>query len=361
MSRFLSRFEKHEKRTQNVELKDHGISYTVKIGIGLPPRYYDLLVDTASTHTWIGGHKRYSRTKTSIKQEGRSFSVEYFKGSMTAVVYKDRVQLSSSLIIPNMEFGVLVVESMQNMNLECDGILGLGPTVLSGRRVTPNNGQYLPTIMDELLVQGIIQQNVFGLSFAPTPQGTVSGELTFGGIKLQDNINSMNWADITRKVPWNSYWGFEQAIKYGDQLLQPLSTGFLDSGTILIYISPQAFETYSKSLPGSKIDESRSKLLEIPQASLSKMKSLSFLINGVSYELTPNAQLWPKRLNTLVGGAPDRYYSVVQNVGTLKLRSPVKLDFIMGYVFMKRFYTAYDGDNSKIGFAYTPSTYADVY
>ncbi|KEP48381.1 aspartic protease, partial [Rhizoctonia solani 123E] len=76
------------------------------------------------------------------------------------------------------------------------------------------------------------------------------------------------------------------------------------------------------------------------------------------YELTPSAQLWPRALSYLISGHPDAHYSVIRSLEDLAVET--RTGFVLGHVFMQRFYTAYDASNSKIGFAYTPSTYLTV-
>ncbi|KAJ1304931.1 hypothetical protein OPQ81_006064 [Rhizoctonia solani] len=350
----FTRPDKSEKRAQSVGLKNTAVHYTLNVGFGSPPTYYELLVDTGSAYTWIGAAKKYVETKTSFKQGNQSFYVAYGSGSAVGAHYKDLVTLSPSLSIANKSFGV--ASSTNGVDGSFDGILGLGPAGLGKNPVTPNNGKPVPTIMDALLSQKKIQQNVFGMSFAPTTsRGAVDGELTFGGTNGQKYTGKLNWVGITNKEPWNQYWGFEQTIKYGNQTLQPPSAGVVDTGTTLIYITPKAFKAYSGSLPGSKIDPS-TKLLEIPKESVSKMESLFFVINGVSYEFTPNAQLWPRALNTALGGKVDGYYSVISALSDFE--ADTGSNFINGYVFFERFYTAYDASKFRIGFATTTFTNA---
>lgn len=61
------------------------------------------------------------------------------------------------------------------------------------------------------------------------------------------------------------------------------------------------------------------------------LSSLYYTIGGVTYELTPNAQIWPRSLNTAIGGATDNVYLVVSDSGS---NSGSGLDFINGYCFL---------------------------
>ncbi|KAK0208931.1 hypothetical protein DFS33DRAFT_1254224, partial [Desarmillaria ectypa] len=94
----------------------------------------------------------------------------------------------------------------------------------------------------------------------------------------------------------------------------------------------------------------------------SNLSSLFFKINGaslapffwyVSYELTPNAQIWPRSLNTAIGGSSSAVY-LMNDIGT---NSGEGLDFINGYTFLECYYTIFDTANSRIGFATTSQTH----
>ncbi|CUA76459.1 Polyporopepsin [Rhizoctonia solani] len=311
-ARLLELFGRHEKRAPTFRLRNTGIEYTLDIGIGSPPTEYELALDTGSSYTWIGALKPYAVTKTSIRQGNQIFKIKYMRGFVTGIHYKDLVTLTPTLSIENMPFGV-ATSTDHDQNI--DGVLGLGPTTLNENVVRPNNG-------------------------------VIDGELTLGGTNPKKYTGELNWVGITNKKPLNRHWGYDQTIQYGDQILQPLSAGIADTGTTLILITEQAFRAYAGSIPGSRIDPT-SELLEIPEASLNRMKSFYFVINGRSYELTPDAQIWPRRLNRFMKGKQGAYYSVISSLNG----SDGQIGFVMGYVFMQRFYTAYDTLNSRIGFA----------
>ncbi|CAE6424058.1 unnamed protein product [Rhizoctonia solani] len=322
------------------------VRYTVSVGIGSPPTFYDLVIDTGSRYTWISDRKGYTRTRTrtSVRQRGKNFAINYVRGSVRGMDYKDLFTVSPSLSIPNVEFGVAT--SMEGIQAEVDG----------NNPITPNNGEPTPKFMDNLLAQNMLNWNIFALSFAPvTSQGFVNGQLTLGGINPAKFIGYMNWVNIIDMVPDSKRWSFGLAIAYGGQWLQQSSVGIMDSGESLIRIRPETFQAYARSIPGSQIDDTTG-LLKIPPGWRS-MQSMFFIINGLWYELTPGAQLWPRELNHLLGtNDNESYFSVIT---TLHDQDSSIGDFILGYPFMQRFYTVYDESRSKIGFAYTPWTYVN--
>ena len=77
--------------------------------------------------------------------------------------------------------------------------------------------------------------------------------------------------------------------------------------------------------------DSTTGLLKITSSQYSSLKTLSFKVGGNSYDLLPDAQIWPRSLNTVIGGSPSSIYLVVGDIGS---RSGSGLDFINGYTFL---------------------------
>ncbi|KAF8416367.1 hypothetical protein L210DRAFT_3582978, partial [Boletus edulis BED1] len=87
------------------------------------------------------------------------------------------------------------------------------------------------------------------------------------------------------------------------------------------------------------------------------LKPLVFNIEDAAYELTANAQIWPRSLNSLINGTSDGIYLVVSDLGPFNFTG---VNFITGYTFLERFYSVYDTTHGAVGFAKTQYTYADV-
>jgi len=80
-----------------------------------------------------------------------------------------------------------------------------------------------------------------------------------------------------------------------------------------------------------------------------------FFVDQASFQLTPNGQIWPRNLNTAIGGSASDILLIVGDIGT---PSGSGLDFINGQSFLERFYSVYDTANRRVGLATTPFTTA---
>lgn len=98
-------------------------------------------------------------------------------------------------------------------------------------------------------------------------------------------------------------------------------------------------------------------LLSITPAQYQNLPSLFFDIGGTTYEITKNAQIYPREWNAAIGGTSDGIYLVVQDIKYSRLSG---MGFILGRPFLERFYTVFDSYNSKVGFATTQFTDAET-
>ena len=138
----------------------------------------------------------------------------------------------------------------------------------------------------------------------------------------------------------------------------------------MVLLATDALHRYQNAT-GATVDKT-TKFLTISPSDYAALKPLSFNINGVCYrlpfpyhiadidiqkifDLTPNAQTWPRPLNTAIGGKAAAIYLIIGDLGQ---PSGKGFDFTNGYAFLERYYTVYDTANKRVGFAPTPFTYA---
>ena len=107
-------------------------------------------------------------------------------------------------------------------------------------------------------------------------------------------------------------------------------------------------------MTGATIDKTTG-LLKITSTQYSNLKPLDFIIEGRTFSLTANAQIWPRSLNTYLGGTSDSIYLIVAE---LFIPLGKGLSFILGQTFLERFYSVYDSSDGSVGLATTPYTTA---
>ncbi|KAL1745145.1 aspartic peptidase domain-containing protein [Schizophyllum fasciatum] len=331
---------------------NEAVIYSADIGVGADATSYSLIVDTGSSNTWVGAGKEYEASSTS-KDTGSGVSVSYGSGYFSGEEYTDQVTITDDLVLKNQSIGV--ASTAQGFN-GYDGILGIGPTTLTQGTLESSNEE-IPTVVDTAFADGLIDEQVISVYFQPTTkEEDQNGELTWGGVDDSKYTGDIKYTPVTKTSPASNYWGIDQSITYGDSVsILDTNAGITDTGTTLLYLATDAFEAYANAT-GGKPDNSVG-LLSITNDQYEALESLIFTIGDNTWEFTPNAQIWPRALNSAIGGSEDAIYLVVADIGT---PSGQGLDFINGYAFLERFYTVYDSGKGQIGFATTEYTDAET-
>ncbi|ORX73510.1 aspartic proteinase from Irpex Lacteus [Basidiobolus meristosporus CBS 931.73] len=319
----ISRRSVYARAVGSIPAQSNVVHYTASIGIGTPPTSYDLLIDTNSANTWVGAQKAYVHTSTST-QTADSVSVTYGSGSFSGTEFSDTVTISPGLVVQSQSIGT---------------------------------GSTVPTVVDNLFSQGTIPSNVFSLSFEPSTSLTsTNGEITFGGTDSTKYTGSIAYAPITATSPARDFWGVDGSFRYGaSEPILSTTAGSVDSGTTLLLLPTDAFQKYLKAT-GAVIDKATG-LPKLTSAQFAKLKSLFITIGGTTLELTANACIFPRALNTQIGGEAGGIYLAFGDLGS---NSGAGLDFILGLTFLERFYSVYDADNKRVGFATTRFTHANT-
>ncbi|PSR71068.1 hypothetical protein PHLCEN_2v13037 [Hermanssonia centrifuga] len=331
---------------------DQIVDYVVTINIGSPPTAYTLLVDSGSSNTWVGAMQLYVQTSTSVETRNSVEVIynedEFFSGTE----FTDHISFGSELIV----FGQSIGAATESAGFDdSDGVLGLGPTDLTIGTLTPDTATSIPTVTDNLFAQAVITQNQVAISFEPSSEdGAVNGEVTWGGTDSSKFTGSINFAPITSTSPSNQYWGFNQQIRYGTSTnILSNTAGIVDTGTTLTLIATDALTRYTDA-NGAVFDDTTG-LFQLTLPQFANLQSLFFTINGVTVEFTANAQIWPRALNTAIGGDTDHVYLIIGDIGS---DSGSGMDFINGMTWVERFYVVLDTTNQKVGVANTPFTRA---
>ncbi|OAX36292.1 acid protease [Rhizopogon vinicolor AM-OR11-026] len=337
-----------DRRTGSAPITNEAVSYIAQVGIGSPPTTYYLIVDTDSSNICIGTDTAYVKTSTSY-DTGEPVEVDYSSGSIDGTEYTDTVTLGNGLTVTDQS---ICVAATSTGFTGVDDILGLGPVDLTEGTLTKEEDTTISTFTDNLYTQGVISEIVVSISFEPTTSEEVTnGELTFGGTDATKYTGTIAYTPLTTTEPASYYWGINESITYGSTTILSETAGIVGTGTTLILLASNAYSAY-QSATGATLDDTTG-LLRITLTQYDALENLNFNVGSNTYALTPNGQIWPRALNTYIGGTSSYIYLVVNDLGT---PSGEGLDFINGQMFLERFYAVFDTTNSRVGFATTSYT-----
>ncbi|KAG2069744.1 acid protease [Suillus decipiens] len=324
--------------------------HSLAVGIGNPPTTYNLFLDSGSGNTWVRASK-YVETGPSFCT-GQPVGLAYVSGSFSGIEWLDYVTVGPGLTVILQSIGV--ADQVELLSRNADGIIGIGPVATTVGTLQDLRTEPIPTVTDSLFGQGTISENILGVFSQPytSSSSQINGQITFGGTDPTKYNGNIEYAPTVSTGRSRMFWGVNSRITYGNKEILRSTDGIVDSGTTFISLASDAYQNYQLAT-GAKYD-SATTLLTIPRKKYGTLLNLDFHIGEQIYTLTPNAQMWPRSLNTKINGKMGSIYLIFRDRG--RPSGQGGSDFCLGYVFMQRFYVAYDVTNSRVGFATTAFT-----
>lgn len=216
----------------------------------------------------------------------------------------------------------------------------------------------IPTISDTLHAQSKISSEVLAVSYSPTTKTTsTNGELSFGGVDTSKFSGEISYAPLTTTSPSSYYWGIDQTITYGAMGTPILTStaGIVDTGTTLVLLATDAYARYATATGATP--DTATGLLTISAVDYAKLQSLYFTIGSAEFELTANAQTWPRALNTYIGGKTGAVYLVIGDVRSFSSESPLLFSDTMVFSLAPRVDQALTSSMAtRSSNAFTPSS-----
>ena len=305
--------------------------YFGSIYIGTPQQEFKVVFDTGSSNLWIPSakcddnackiHNRYDSSKSSTyKEDGRDLSISYGTGSMDGKLAKDSLTMGGKTAT-GVVFGEATHLDSFFEQTNMDGILGLAFQNISQDNVEP--------VFETLFNQGQVESNSFSFFLTNKPNAEGS-KLFIGGVDKNYFQGELEYHALSSQ----DYWSLQLHGVSVNGVMQGLDAhAIVDSGTSLIIVNPEIYEKLG--LPDTQA---------VPCDSVNSLPEVCFVFdnaNGISkYCLTPQEYIIEFTENTQtqcilgITGGPA--------FGT---------DIVLGDTFMKKFYTHYDYDGKRVGFA----------
>ncbi|KAJ1165440.1 hypothetical protein NDU88_005868 [Pleurodeles waltl] len=316
--------------------------YYGEVSVGTPPQNFTVVFDTGSSNFWVPSayciseacrpHERFkSFLSTSYEHVGRPFSIHYGTGQLLGIAAKDTLKINN-LSIKDQDFGESVLEPGMTFALaQFDGVLGLGYPSLAVAGAVP--------VFDKIMDQKLVEEPVFSFHLNRNQVSGRGGELILGGIDHSLYKGAIHWIPVTKK----SYW----QIKIDNVKIQGRTVfcpdgcqAIVDSGTSLI-TGPSAqikkLQEYIGATPSSYGDY----FLDCRR--LSSMPSVTFTIAHKEYTLNPEQYVLEEKLR--------RTTKCFSGFQAMDISSSSEQLWILGDVFMSKFYSIFDRGNDRVGLA----------
>ncbi|XP_037709448.1 lysosomal aspartic protease [Drosophila subpulchrella] len=323
--------------TENLQNSLNAEYYGV-ISIGTPGQKFNILFDTGSSNLWVPSskcpksnkacqkHNKYNSAASSTYVEnGQSFAIQYGSGSLSGTLSTDTVTVAG-ITIQGQTFGEALYEPGTTfVDAPFAGILGMAFASISVDGVTPP--------FDNMISQGLLDQPV--ASFYLKRDGTAArgGELILGGIDSSLYKGSLTYVPVS--VP--AYWQFKvNTIKTNGVVLCNGCQAIADTGTSLIVVPQTAYTRINRQLGAS--DNGGGEAF-VRCARIASLPNVNLNIGGTVFTLAPK----------------DYIIKVTQNGVTYCMSAFTYMSdisfWILGDVFIGKFYTVFDKGNNQIGFA----------
>ncbi|XP_017023395.1 cathepsin D [Drosophila kikkawai] len=316
------------KTRQNVEFYGY-------ISMGTPEQHFSVIFDTGSSNTWLPStncpksnavcqrHRQYnSSSSSSHVPDGRNFTLLYGSGSVIGYLSKDTLHLAG-VDIPGMVFGEAVFQHQMAFDaVSFDGLVGLSLGILAWKNSTP--------FLERLCAQRLVEECIFSVYLRRIPGETPSGEIIIGGFDKSLFEGQLHYVPIIMPNSWKLQ--INQAF-VGTKEIGGKVDAILDTGTSLMLMPQKTYFNFLKNLP-AKLEDGNY-VLSCEQESLPE---INLHIGGKVFPLTSDDYLVE-----LVKGE--------EKICVLAV-APVNMDFwVLGNVFLWRYYTVYDATGKRIGLA----------
>jgi saccharopepsin len=309
--------------------------YFSEITIGTPPQTFKVILDTGSSNLWVPSskcnsiacflHTKYEASSSSTyKSNGSEFSIQYGSGSMEGYVSQDKLTIGD-LTIRNQDFAEATKEPGLAFAFgKFDGILGLAYDTISVNGIVPP--------FYNMIDQGLLDEPLFSFRVGPSEED--GGEAVFGGIDHSAYVGKISYTPVRRKA----YWEVElEQVSFGNDILELENTGAaIDTGTSLIALPTDVAEMLNTQI-GAK--RSWNGQYTVDCSTVSSLPDLSFYFNGKAYPLKGSDYV----LN--VQG------TCISSFTGLDINLPGGALWIIGDVFLRRYFTVYDLGTNSVGFA----------
>lgn len=318
----------------------HKTAYYGKVDIGSPRQSFTVVFDTGSGNLMVPStycqshactmHKRFNRkmsaTAEDIEADGSlsrkgalrdQITVTFGTGEISGVFIQDDVCIGS--LCSNVHFVGATDETEDPFSsFNFDGVLGLALTPMA-------QGPDF-SLMDHLTKAKALRNPIFSVFLSDSDME--ASEITFGDVKSEHMASSMFWSPVSKDT---GYWQVQIediTINNKRQNLCAQCQVAVDTGTSQLAGPTDVINDLSKRLD-----------VKSDCSNYDKLPDLGFVVEENIMNLKPQ---------DYVDKGPDGCEVSLMPLDVPPPNGPL---FIFGDPFLRKYYTSYDMENKKVGFA----------
>jgi cathepsin D len=323
----------------SVTISDYqNAQYYGVIGMGTPPKQFKVIFDTGSSNLWVPNtdcgfacllKNKYSASRSSsYEKNGTKFQIMYGSGPVSGHLSYDTVEIAG-LTAKRQEFAE--VDTVTGLGLaygigRFDGILGMAFPSISVDGISP--------VFQTLLKQGQLNRGVFAFYLGEN----APGELTIGGIDPAHFRGPLAYVPVTSDTYWETTL---HSVKFGGLTSTKTSRCILDTGTSVLAGPTKDVRAIAERAGATPVLNTGEYMIDCAQ--IDTLPALELTLSGVTFSLSGSDYI----VKTSSFGQEACLFGFL-GIDVPEPRGPL---WILGDVFLRKYYTVFDVDGNRMGFA----------